>query len=163
MSNVTRRDAAKLAAGLALGAGGLTAAARSEEPKSPAILPDSGLERASKFPAGYMFADQVTTTLKSGADYDLIVTSATGTDGKPATVRVRRGTVQVFRAGPGTEEFTKKGGWTWTCGKAEGRTKFDKDFTTLANWTGGTGPLVLVVRQMDDTVHWYSLVVDMRC
>jgi hypothetical protein len=28
---------------------------------------------------------------------------------------------------------------------------------------GEMGPLVMVVRQLDDIVHWYSLVIDLRC
>jgi len=119
---------------------------------------DSILEQAQPR-GGLWFPEQVTSKIEPGRD--LIITSARDADGKPQTVRVRMGTMQVFRADATRDEFTKDGGWYWRSGEAEGKLRFKKNI----DWgkPAGDGPLVMVVYQTDGTIHWYSLVYDLRC
>jgi hypothetical protein len=153
MSNVSRRDAVKLAAGLAVGAGGLAAqGARGQEPKKVADPPpaDTLLAHALKNPHGLMFGEEVVS--KSDTGFDLVVSTARDVQGKPDTLNIRSGTMRVFRADAGVDEFTKRGGVYWKCGETEGKLQFK----TL-------GALVMVVREKDGTVRWYSLHKDFRC
>ena len=124
----------------------------------PRQATDTTLERARKSTSGMMFADQLTTKAAENRR-DLVITSAWGEDGTPETVRLRPGTTRIFRAGPGQDEFTKQGGWHWRFGKTEGQSQFKRE----SAFDAGRGPLVMVVYEMDGTVHWYRLIPDFRC
>jgi len=67
-------------------------------------------------------------------------------------VLIRPGTMRIFRADAGKDEFTKKGGLYWKCGKAEGKFQFQEP-----------GALVMALRDQDGTVRCYSLALDFRC
>jgi hypothetical protein len=101
-----------------------------------------------------MFGEQATSKTDPSAphSFDLIITSARGPKGERTSVRVRPGTMRIFRADAGVDEFTKQGGWYWKCGEVNGQSQFKQP-----------GALILVVRQRDGTVQWYSLVFDLRC
>jgi hypothetical protein len=157
MSDVTRRDAVKLVAGLAVGAGALAAReAQSQEPKRVADLPppkppaDTMLARALASPQGFLFAEQIVS--KSDPAFDVVVTSARDLEGKPDRVVIRTGTMRIFRADAGVDGFTKRGGWYWQCGDTQGKSQFEVP-----------GALVMAVREKDGTVRWYSLGKDYRC
>ena len=157
MSDMSRRDAVKLAAGLAIGAGVLaTQEAQGQEPKEvadpqpPKAPADPMLENALRTRQGWMFAEQVVS--KSDAGYDVVVTSARNSEGQTEPVRIRTGTTHIFRADAGVDDFTKRGGWYWTCGKTEGQSEFKK-----------SGALIMVVREQDGTTRWYSMAPDYRC
>src|SRR5258708_4623629 len=103
MPDVTRRDAVKLVAGLAVGAGGLgTQEAQSQEPKKaadpqpPKPPADTMLARALTNPQGFMFAEQIVS--KSNTGFDVVVTSARDPEGKPDRVLIPTGTMRIFRA-----------------------------------------------------------------
>jgi len=120
-----------------------------------AALPADGeLDNALRNPNAYMFGERVTSKTDPTAphSFDLVITSARGVDGKPEQVMVRPGTMRIFRADAEVDEFTKKGGWYWKCGKVEGKSRFKEP-----------GALIMVVRQQDGAVEWYSLVIDIRC
>src|SRR5438270_10795631 len=92
MSTLSRRDAVKVAAGLALGAAALTAretlgdAEKTEEAKPTT---DLALEQALKNPQMFMFSEQITFKIEGdGYSRDLFITSARNTDGYATEVRV---------------------------------------------------------------------------
>jgi hypothetical protein len=101
-------------------------------------------------PGAFMFQEQ--TTSQCDAKRDLIITSAQGVQQKPEPLTVRPGTMRVFRANSSLDEFTQQGGWYWRCSNVEGRSQFKQP-----------GALILVVYQLDGTIHWYSLAIDFRC
>jgi hypothetical protein len=150
MGVLSRRDAVKLAGGLTIGVRVMaTGEAYGQEVKKtadPQLLADPSLEKAQRNPQNFMFVEQVTSKTDD-ASSDLVVTSAKGSD-----VNVRPGTMRIFRADANRDDFTKKGGWYWRCGKAQGKSQFET-----------AGALIMVVRQKDGTVHWYSLTPDYRC
>lgn len=115
---------------------------------------DGQLDNALKNPHEYMFGERVTSKTDPTApkSFDLVIMSARGVDGKSEKVTVRPGTMRIFRADAGVDEFTQKGGWYWKCGKVEGKSQFKEP-----------GALIMVVRQQDGAVEWYSLVIDVRC
>jgi hypothetical protein len=67
-------------------------------------------------------------------------------------VAVPRGSMRIFVADAGHDEFTRQGGMYWKCGKTQGKFQFKQ-----------IGAPVMVVRDKDGTVHCYSLVLDLRC
>ena len=161
MSDVSRRDAVRLAAGLAVSASMLgTPNARGQEPKKGADpqpakkSEDDELKLARQSRGLYMFSEQVTfkTTPTEPYSFHLIITSARDEHCKSEMVNVRQGTIQIFRADPDKDDFTKKGGVYWICGKAEGKFQFKQP-----------GALVTVVRDLDGTVRCYSMLPDLRC
>src|SRR5206468_12463186 len=97
-----------LAAGVGVLAGGTVQSA------DPKVVPaDPELESALRNPNYYMFGEK-TSSKSEPSSFELVVTSARGVDGKPQKVSVRPGTVQIFRADAGVDEFTRQGGWYWT-------------------------------------------------
>ncbi|MEW4527002.1 hypothetical protein [Maioricimonas sp. JC845] len=110
---------------------------------------------------GYMFLDQATS--KVDPKRDLLITSARVPSGESLPVRIRPATMSVFRVDTTVDDFTGEGGWYWTNGQTEGKTRFESGRTPLINTPPGGGPLVMVVYQADGTVHWYSLQIDLRC
>ena len=160
MGNVSRRDAVRLAASLAVGASvvaanGALGQEQAADPKPAKPSDDPQLALALKSPYLFMFGEQVTfkTSTTAPHTFDLVITSArdpvgTHTDG----VHVRPGTMRIFQADAGRDDFTKQGGMYWRCGDAQGKVQFKT-----------AGPLVMVVRDQDGTVRCYSLVLDFRC
>lgn len=162
MSDVSRRDAMKLAAALAVGASAAVAgeALCQEAAPTPEATADPQLEAALKNAGGFMFAEQVTFQTKTdGRHFNLYFTSARPSRHNTAPVDVRLGSMRIFRADADRDDFTKQGGLYWRCGDTEGKVQFKKP----NSWYGKLGRLVLVVRDMDGTVHCYSLVPDLRC
>jgi hypothetical protein len=97
-------------------------------------------------------AEQVTSRL-DGPDegHDLVITSATP-DARGTLIYVPSRSMRIFRADAGVDEFTKQGGLYWRLGNTRGKTQFKQP-----------GALVMVVRDGEGTVHWYSLEFDLRC
>ena len=149
MRAINRRESAKLAAGLATGAG-LAAPVRGELPK----VKDTQLANAKQLANPYMFAERVTfkASTTEPRSFNLVITSALNEQGVRESVSIRPGTVQVFRADADVDEKTKKGAVHWTCGAAKGTFEFKEP-----------GALVLAVREQDGTVTCYTLVLDFRC
>lgn len=154
MRKVSRRDGAKLVAGLAVGARVvITNEVLADESVKPAQVPvDKPLELALQSPSAFMFAEQVTSRLDGpGEGHDLVITSATP-DARGTLIYVRSRSMRIFRADAGVDEFTKQGGLYWRFGNTRGKTQFKQP-----------GALVMVVRDGEGTVHWYSLAFDLRC
>lgn len=160
MSDLSRREVVKLAAGLAVGAGVATGGlAAGQEPKKPADPPpaaepkDPLLAMAASSPQGFMLTGPETFQIKGdGASRDLIITSARDQDGKPTHVRVPSGSVRIFRADPDVDEFTRQGGLHWRFHDTRGRVKLKTP-----------GEIVMVVREWSDTVRCYIMTPDERC
>lgn len=159
MSKMNRRNAAKLAAALAVGAAGASAAA--EEPKhrtdrltdSPRGQRDEVLAQVIADPSGFMFAKPVTVRLGGdGHTRDLVITSALGVDGKPSAVRLKPGKVAIFRADAGVDDFTKEGGLRWQFFGKPGEAKLESP-----------GAIVMVLHDWDDTARFYTMHFDLRC
>ena len=111
---------------------------------------DSMFENALKNPQSFMFREHATS--KIDAHKELIVTSALDEHGTPQKVYVRSGTMRIFRADADRDGITKRGGWYWRVGETKGESQFKTP-----------GALVMVVRELDGTVHWYALNYDFRC
>lgn len=160
MSELNRREAVKLAAGLAACGGALVAGEARGNDKlagdaklSAASPEDSALEQAVRNPAAFMFREQVMFKLEGdGHSRDLYITSAKDADGKPLRVRVPSAAVRIFRADASVDDFTRNGGVYWQFFGKKGKFQL-KD----------PGALVMIVREHDDTVRCYSLIHDMRC
>ena len=112
---------------------------------------DEMLQSAREHPSAFMFTAATTSRADEGS-YDLIITSARGVDGSPTTLLVPPGSMRVFRADADRDEFTKKGGWYWRIKDTQGKSSFSDP-----------GALIMVVRDLDGTVHWYALFPDIRC
>ena len=159
MSELSRREAVKLAAGLAVGAGAWAgqAADADENPPVEHVQPlstnDAALEQALRSPAGFMFSQQVSFKLEGdGYSRELVITSAKDAAGKPTRIFVRSATMQILRADAGLDDFTRKGGVYWQFFNKAGTFQFKEP-----------GALVMIVREHDDTVRCYSLAYDERC
>lgn len=123
---------------------------------------DQMLELALKSPQALQFCEELTTKLDSKAD--LVVTSSRDAQGRQSYVYVRTGTMRVFRADAVQDDFTKQGGWHWRCGDIKGKSQFKSPMgESIIPPPEGAGPLVMVIRQLDGTAHWYSLTADFRC
>lgn len=156
MSDVNRRDAVKMAAGLAIFAVGLgTQNVQGEQSALPAAPPttDSELKSAQAGPEIFMFEEQVTFKIDGdGRSRPLYFTSARDERGETAIIQVPSSSLRIFRADAGRDAFTRQGGIYWKYREADGKIQFKKP-----------GALVLVVRDADDTVRCYSLAYDLRC
>ncbi|HBL48173.1 MAG TPA: hypothetical protein DDZ90_32805 [Planctomycetaceae bacterium] len=150
MSDLSRRDAVKLVAGLGFGMGALsTRDAAGAEPAQPE---DKMLQAALENPSRFMFTAQRTfKTTPSG--YRLIFTSALRkpTD-HPEGVSMLPASMRIFRANADQDEFTRKGGLYWKCDKEAGQIQFRNP-----------GELIMVIYDQDGTVNCYSLFYDVRC
>jgi hypothetical protein len=156
MSTLSRRNAVKVAAGLAVGAAALTAretlgdAEKTDEAKPTT---DLALEQALKNPQMFMFSEQITFKIEGdGYSRDLFITSARNTDGYATEVRVPAGSMRIFRADANVDEFTKSGGIYWKFFDKTGKAQFKQ-----------ASALVMIVRDRDETVRCYSLMYDFRC
>lgn len=127
---------------------------KAEPPKAEPPPVDHMLENALKNPYLFFFGEQATSKTDPNAprSFDLVITSARNVKGEREEVTVRPGTIRIFRADAGVDEFTKQGGWYWKCGGVRGKSQFK-----------APGALVMVVRLSDGTVQWYSLHLDIRC
>ncbi len=158
MSDVTRRDAMKLTAGMAIGVGALgtgTALGQDGSSKLNAKpVADSQLEVALKNPQMFMFTEQVVfeTPVTGRNTFSVLFTSALDAHGKNKPAEIRRGSMGIFRADANRDAHTKKGGLYWKCGAKEGRIQFKHP-----------GALVMAVREMDGTVRCYAMQIDLRC
>lgn len=150
MSDLNRREAVKMVAGLSIGMGALTArGAVGAEDTKPA---DKMLQAALESPSRFMFTAQRTfKTTPSG--YPLIFTSALRkpTD-HPEGVGMLPATMRIFRANADQDEFTRKGGLYWQCGREKGQLQFKHP-----------GEVIMAVYDHDGTVNCYSLFYDLRC
>jgi len=161
MSDLSRREAVKLAAGLAVGGGalavGIVHGETAKETSDPQPVADPELEDAIQNPQSFMFREQVTFRLKGdGHSRALYITSARDPrerqDRNNTQVRVPSGAMRIFRADTNQDEFTRQGGIYWRFHEQKGRIQFNQP-----------GALVMIVRDRDDTVRCYSLVHDLRC
>lgn len=149
MDTLNRRNAVKLAASLTIGTG-LTAHAAFSDDK-PKM--DTELAAAGQGLSAYMFREEVTVKLVGdGRSRDLVITSARDAELRETLIYVRSGTMRVFRADAEKDDFTKSGGIYWRFFGKEGTVKFKTP-----------GALVMVVRNHDDTVKFYTLAPDIRC
>ncbi|QDU15126.1 hypothetical protein CA11_29460 [Gimesia maris] len=150
MNDLSRREAVKMVAGLGLGMGALaaqdTAGAETAQPA------DKMLQDALENPSRFMFTAQRTfKTTPSG--HRLFFTSALRkpTDLKEG-VSMLPASMRIFRANADQDEFTRKGGLYWQCGKEQGQIQFKNP-----------GELIMAVYDQDGTVNCYSLFYDVRC
>ena len=141
-------------AGLVILSATLVSGAQTPAGKAPAKPVDTGLENALQHPSHYMFGEQVTfkTSVTEPHTFDLIISSANDPLYGGKGVTVRPGTMRIFRADASVDDFTKKGGFYWKCGKTEGKAEFKTP-----------GSIIMVVRDMDGTVRCYTMVPDYRC
>ncbi|WP_417377526.1 hypothetical protein [Gimesia sp.] len=150
MSDLSRRDAVKMVAGLGLGMGAL--AAQDAAGAETAQPEDKMLQDALENPARFMFTAQRTfKTTPSG--YRLFFTSALRkpTDLKEG-VSMLPASMRIFRANADQDDFTRRGGLYWKCGKEEGQIQFKNP-----------GELIMAVYDQAGTVNCYSLFYDVRC
>lgn len=155
MSDVNRRDAVKLMAGLGAGMG-LFAANEVDGEESGKETPDI-LERARKYPWNYRIVEQVSIK-NSTADAHFIFTSGKIPAYPSKGVRLLSGSIQLFLADTKQDEFTRQGGLYWECGKDKGKIQF-KELGLFQE----AGVLVLAVRDLKGTVDCYSMEIDFRC
>ena len=150
MGDVSRRNAVRVAASLAVGAGVFgSKAAPGQEAKESA---DPLLDLAHKNPQMFMFSEQVAFRIEGdGHSRDLYMTSARDPQ-QGGVVSVRAGSMRIFRADADRDAFTRQGGLYWRFRDTQGKAQFKQP-----------GALVMVMRDFDDTVRCYSLVLDLRC
>ena len=151
---------------IALTAATLTAtallAADPQTPPTPPSTPqkphDEALKIARENPTGLMFTASTTSRADELA-YELVITSAKGIDGTPERVRLLPGSIRIFRPDTSRDDFTKSGGWYWKIHDKEGKSQLP----ITPEGPGMTPPLIMVIRDLDGTVHWHSLNWDIRC
>jgi hypothetical protein len=169
-AEVTRRDAVKLAAALAVGAGlGTAGSALGQQASKPADAAattkpaDAGLARAKQSPEGYMLSEpQVLTLDTDGASYDLIITSVRDETGNRVDVYVPSRSVRIFRADQNQDDFTRQGGLYWRFRDKPGKVMLKLLSPDMLTQLVPPGQLVMVVRE-DETVRLYTMFFDMRC
>jgi hypothetical protein len=100
-----------------------------------------------------MFGEQIDLKL-DGDRYsrDLVITSACDEDGRSTQVNLRSASMRIFRADAHKDEFTRKGGLYWEFNGKKGTVQFK-----------APGALVMVVRDQNDAVRFYTLMLDIRC
>lgn len=137
---------------LGLGLGILTAALVSAIAENPQPKPaDQELRSARLDPQMYLFTEQHTTKVDS-PHQELMITNAVEEDGKPTVVSMKSNCLRIFRVNAAVDDFTKQGGIYWRSGQTTGKLKLKTP-----------GALVMVVRDGAGNVHWYSLMLDLRC
>ncbi|QDT95859.1 hypothetical protein [Gimesia aquarii] len=153
MSDLSRRDAVKMVAGLTMGAM-VTGDINGEENKKVA---DPLLDSARKWPWSFRIIEQVTFKT-SPTQSNLFFTSAHAPGHLPKGIRLLLGSMYVFRAETDHDEFTRQGGLYWECGKTKGKVQFKQKGTFNQQ-----GALVMAIRDLEGTVNCYSLEPDLRC
>lgn len=161
MENISRRKAVKLAAGLAMGSGVLAAATTGQAddltgltflPSDPKAT-DEALLNAIRYPLSYMFTEQIELKLEGDrSSREVVITSALNERRQKTKHYIRPGTMRVFRADPYVDDFTREGGLYWRYNRKDGQVKFKKP-----------GQVVLVVRDNEQNVRFYTLMLDLRC
>jgi len=171
VAEVSRRDALKVAAGLAVGVGvGTAGSALGQQSSKPADAPqpaksaDDSLARAKENPEGFMLSEpQVFTLETDGYSHDLVITSARNEKGDRVQVIVPSRSVRFFRADTTVDEFTRQGGLYWRFRDQPGKVKLKKTAeSTALNPVPGPGQLVMLVRD-EETVRLYTMMLDLRC
>lgn len=159
MSDLSRRNLVRLAAGLAVGAGVVTPAMTSADEFGQllnfgdGVVEDKQLESVIKNPSHYMFGEQAVVKLEGDRhSRDLIITSARDVSNQSSKVYVRSGTMRIFRANPDVDDFTKQGGFYYTFNGKQGQVQFKHP-----------GQIVMVVRDHNDNAWFYTMVFDLRC
>ena len=109
-----------------------------------------GLKEARLHPWSQMFLEQATT--KGDPHATLVISSALGEDGQPYTEMMKSSKAYIILANPDVDDFTRQGGLYWRQGKTSGTVKFKQ-----------AGALIMIVRQADGTVNWFTLHTDFRC
>lgn len=159
MSNLDRRDAVKWAAGLAIGSGiaatpHLVAADDTNTP--PVAAPtdqDEWLVQVRSDVQRVQLGKPVTLQLaQGGRGHDLVITSARDENGKAVKYRVRLSSVRIIRADRTVDAFTRAGGLYWTHNGQSGQVQLDTP-----------GAVVMIVREHDETVRFYTALPDFRC
>lgn len=156
MTDMSRRDVVKFAAALAVGAAGGSTASGQEPKKAAAPAPaaprDDLLALAVASPKSFALDAPVTFRFKTdGRSRDLVFPQTLDQEERRVTVHMPSGTMRVFRADAGVDEFTKKGGLRWEFFGMRGE-------VTLH----APGAIVMAVRE-DDTVRCYVMTLDLRC
>lgn len=155
MSDVSRRDAVKMVAGLTMGMGVMaTGDVNGEENKKVA---DPLLESAQQRPWIFRIVEQLTFKT-SPTESNLFFTSAHAPGHLPKGIRLLLGSMNVFRAETDHDEFTRQGGLYWECGKTKGKVQFKQKSAFNQQ-----GALVMAIRDLEGTVNCYSLEIDFRC
>jgi len=108
------------------------------------------LKGARQHPWSQMFLEQATT--KGDPNATLVISSTLGEDGKPNEEWMKPTKAHIILANPDVDDFTRQGGLYWRQGKTSGTVKFKQ-----------AGALILIVRQADGTVNWFTLHTDFRC
>jgi hypothetical protein len=111
---------------------------------------DSMLELAQNSPSTFMFGEQLTTKIDGYSE--LTISGTLSETGEAGFARLKPGKMKILRLDASKDDFTKQGGFYWRSGKTEGKAQFKN-----------RGAIVMVVYQMDGTVHWYSMILDLRC
>ncbi len=152
MSDVSRRDAVKLAAALAVGAIAASEASGEVPRKATATkTPDPKLKLAFEDPEAFMFPEMVTFKTDHHTEhleFGPVKVARSGYD----VVLVPTGAMRIFGTDLAHDEFTKQGGVYWRCGKTNGKFQFKTAAT-----------FVMVVRDLDGTTRCYSMAFDLRC
>ena len=176
MSQVSRRDAVKMVAGMGIVATGVGVIANRDSDSEAATKQkettgkpkpvqqvvekqdkhskqiDKTLESALRNPSGFMFLEQVAFK-KPHPKGNLFFTSAYGKPERDSTeVELRPGTMRIFRAIADQDAFTRQGGVYWKNRNTTGKIQFKHP-----------GALILAVCEMDGTVNCYSMMNDLRC
>ena len=148
MELVNRRGAMKAAA--VVGVSALSQVAQANQLLKEA---DPKLAEASKNPQSFMFTEHVTFEIGGdGHSRDLAILSALAVDGQPTKVLVRPASVRIFRADSTKDDFTRQGGLYWSFRGKEGKVQFKQP-----------GQVIMVVRDLGNTVHCYTMDYDLRC
>jgi hypothetical protein len=156
MKAVTRRDVVKFAAAASVAvAGGATAIGQErKEPVDapPPAPPDSLLALAVASPQSFALGVPVTFRFQSdGHSRDLVFTQVLDEQERQVTVHLRSGTVRIFRADAGVDDFTKRGGLRWEFFDQKGEIQLETP-----------GAIVMAVRE-NDRVRCYTMTPDYRC
>lgn len=153
MSELQRRDAIRVVAGLAIGAVAVTRPGRGDTKGEPAKPEkDDILEAARRNPQNFMFTEKVSFLLETdGASRELDITSALDVDRKLTKLRVPSNSMRVFRADTSRDDFTRQGGVYWSFRGQEGKVQFKQP-----------GAIILMIRE-DEVVRCYALESDWRC
>jgi hypothetical protein len=153
MNDLSRRDLVRVAAGLAVLATGNLAVGQDAKEPAAADAKDALLALAVRNPHAFALGEPVTFRIEGdGLSRDLVVTSALDERGGSVAVHLRSGTVRVFRADAGVDDFTKQGGLYWRFHDTKGNAKLKTP-----------GAIVMMVREGYHTVRCYEMEPDYRC
>lgn len=170
-NEVRRRDVVKLAAALAVGAGGATADSalgQQSGDTADATAKDKGLDAslvmAKHGPDHFMLSEPVIFALDTdGRSRDLVITSARDEKGDQVNVYVPSRSMRIFRADAAVDGFTSDGGLYWRFRDKPGKVQLKKTpGPDLSKERPDLGAIVMIVRD-EETVRVYSMTHDFRC